>query len=111
MIKKDDDKMIKAKKYTENTHLMLFPKWQKIIVHIYSKVINDKKTFISQIAKETDVTFSHVNKIILGMIGLELVHTEPKGRMNYVQLTKKGLDVAMLVDSIMEKIGGEDGDK
>lgn len=54
----------------------------------------------SMLAKEVDCTYSHAVKILQTLEALGLVAFEKKGRIKLIKLTKKGEEIAVLIDSI-----------
>ncbi len=54
----------------------------------------------SMLAKEVDCTYSHAVKILQTLEILGLVAFEKKGRIKLIKLTKKGEEIAELIDSI-----------
>jgi len=58
---------------------------------------SNEKAFPSRIAKEIDVTYSHVVKLLLAMKVGGLVHFDKNGRKKFVGLTPHGKEVATLM--------------
>jgi len=56
----------------------------------------------SILAKEVDCTYSHAVKILQELEKIGLVQFEKKGRIKLIKLTKKGLEVADLIDKVRE---------
>ena len=63
-----------------------------------------KVRYGSLLAKEVDCTYSHAVKILQTLEELGLVSFEKKGRIKLIKLTKKGEEVAELIDSIRRKL-------
>jgi len=57
--------------------------------------------YASSLAKLVDCTYSHVIKVLQDMQLAGLVSFEKKGRLKVLILTKKGVEVATLVDKII----------
>jgi len=56
--------------------------------------------YASSLAKQIDCTYSHVVKILQQMQKAGLVNFNKQGRLKLLSLTKKGQDVAEMIDSI-----------
>ena len=56
--------------------------------------------YASSLAKSIDCTYSHVVKILQQMQKAGLVNFNKQGRLKLLSLTKKGQDVAEMIDSI-----------
>lgn len=62
---------------------------------------NDKsQMYASTLAKRIDCTYSHVVKILQEMEQAKLVNFNKQGRLKYLTLTKKGMDVADAIEKI-----------
>ena len=57
--------------------------------------------YASSLAKMVDCTYSHVVKVLQDMQRAGLVTFEKKGRLKVLVLTKKGVEVATLVDKVV----------
>lgn len=55
--------------------------------------------YASSLAKKVDCTYSHVVKILQEMQKAGLVNFDKQGRLKFITLTKKGLDIAEHLDS------------
>jgi len=87
--------MIKTKKifsvfFREKPSLML--------VHLLR---SSQEIYASSLAKQVDCTYSHVVKVLQDMQKAGLVTFEKKGRLKVLILTKKGIEVATLMDKII----------
>ncbi len=87
--------MIKTKKifnvfFREKPSLML--------VHLLRK---QGETYASSLAKSVDCTYSHVVKVLQDMQRAGLITFEKKGRLKVLVLTKKGMEIATLMDKII----------
>jgi len=82
-------------------------KWEEILDLISSREI---KT-ISFIAKELNITYTHVMKILKQLKELGLVKIKTKGRNRSITLTPKGLNIAVhcspIVNFIKQNSGGD----
>ena len=63
-----------------------------------------KARYGSVLAKEVDCTYSHAVKILQTLESLGLVSFEKKGRIKLIKLTKKGEEIAVLIDSIRRQL-------
>ena len=57
--------------------------------------------YASSLAKAVDCTYSHVVKVLQDMQLAGLVTFEKRGRLKVLMLTKKGTEVATLMDKIV----------
>lgn len=57
-----------------------------------------KNIYASTLAKEVDCTYSHIVKILTKFEKSGLVTFEKQGRLKYLALTKKGYEVAELIE-------------
>ncbi len=57
--------------------------------------------YATSLAKAVDCTYSHVIKVLQEMQLAGLVTFEKKGRLKVLILTKKGIEVASLVDKVV----------
>ena len=57
--------------------------------------------YASSLAKTVDCTYSHVVKVLQDMQRAGLVTFEKKGRLKVLVLTKKGVEIATLVDKVV----------
>ncbi|MGE0793345.1 MAG: winged helix DNA-binding protein [Candidatus Woesearchaeota archaeon] len=60
--------------------------------------------YASSLAKTVDCTYSHVVKVLQDMQRAGLVTFEKKGRLKVLVLTKKGVEIATLMDKILTNI-------
>jgi DNA-binding MarR family transcriptional regulator len=60
--------------------------------------------YASSLAKQIDCTYSHVVKILQQMQKAGLVNFNKQGRLKLLSLTKKGQDVAEMIDNIRNSI-------
>ncbi|MFT7615528.1 MAG: Mn-dependent DtxR family transcriptional regulator [Candidatus Woesearchaeota archaeon] len=56
--------------------------------------------YASTVAKSIDCTYSHVVKILQEMERAKLVNFDKQGRLKLLTLTKKGLDVAEMIERL-----------
>jgi len=56
----------------------------------------------SILAKEVDCTYSHAVKILQGLEKIGLVQFEKKGRIKLIKLTKRGFEIADLIEKVRE---------
>ena len=59
----------------------------------------------SILAKEVDCTYSHAVKILQGLEKMGLVQFEKKGRIKLIKLTKRGVEIADLIEKVRELLG------
>jgi predicted transcriptional regulator len=59
----------------------------------------------SILAKEVDCTYSHAVKILQGLEKMGLVQFEKKGRIKLIKLTKRGYEIADLIEKVRELLG------
>jgi DNA-binding MarR family transcriptional regulator len=59
----------------------------------------------SILAKEVDCTYSHAVKILQGLEKMGLVQFEKKGRIKLIKLTKRGCEIADLIEKVRELLG------
>ncbi len=58
------------------------------------------EVYASTVAKKIDCTYSHVVKILQEMEKAKLINFNKQGRLKYLSLTKKGMDVAECIEKI-----------
>lgn len=56
--------------------------------------------YASTLAKKIDCTYSHVVKILQEMERAKLINFDKQGRLKFLTLTKKGMDVADSIEKI-----------
>ena len=61
---------------------------------------NNGSTYASVLAKNIDCTYSHVIRILQEMQESDLVQVKKQGRMNVLELTTRGQDVARHIEGI-----------
>lgn len=61
---------------------------------------NIREKYPSMLAKDSKCTYSHTVHLLQRMEKVELVKFEKKGRLKIVSLSKKGQDVADLLESL-----------
>jgi DNA-binding MarR family transcriptional regulator len=61
---------------------------------------NIREKYPSMLAKDSKCTYSHTVHLLQRMEKVELVKFEKKGRLKIVTMTKKGQDVADLLESL-----------
>ena len=86
--------MVKTKKifnvfFREKPALML--------IHLRRK---SGEVYASSLAKQVDCTYSHVVKVLQDMQQAGLVTFEKRGRLKVLILTKKGMEIASLIDKV-----------
>lgn len=87
--------MVKPKKifnvfFREKPALMLINLLQK-----------NGEVYASSLAKSVDCTYSHVVKVLQDMQKAGLVTFEKRGRLKVLILTKKGEEIALLFDKVV----------
>lgn len=81
--------------------LLLKDKQVKILSALRNR---SREWHLTDLAKETNVTYVHISKFIKKCEECGIVESEKHGRVKRLVLTDKGEDVAKNVASIMEKI-------
>ena len=74
-------------------------------VRIISALLADKEWHISDLAKETNVTYIHTSNFINRCESMGIMGSEKHGRIKRVFLTDKGREIAKELSSISQKIG------
>ena len=69
-----------------------------MLIHLLNK---NGEVYASSLAKSVDCTYSHVVKVLQDMQRAGLVTFEKRGRLKVLLLTKKGVDVATLIDKVV----------
>ena len=64
----------------------------------------NSQVYASVLAKQIDCTYSHVVKILQQMQKSGLVNFNKQGRLKLLSLTKKGQDVAEMIDGIRNSL-------
>ena len=75
-----------------------YPKLIKVIEYLYVSGEN----IVNDISKKTDVQYSYISKQIKLLKKLGLIKTQKEGRINIINLTKKGIEVGKRVFEIGE---------
>ena len=68
-----------------------------MLIHLLNK---NNDVYASSLAKAVDCTYSHVVKVLQDMQHAGLVTFEKRGRLKVLILTKKGIEVATLIDKV-----------
>ncbi|MGM5481783.1 MAG: winged helix DNA-binding protein [Nanobdellota archaeon] len=68
-----------------------------MLIHLLRK---NGEVYASSLAKTVDCTYSHVVKVLQDMQKAGLVTFEKRGRLKVLILTKKGIEVATMIDKI-----------
>ena len=68
-----------------------------MLVNLYNSTT---EVYASNLAKQVDCTYSHVVKILQEMSKAGLVTFQKEGRLKILKLTKKGEDIAKLINEI-----------
>ncbi|MFP4118794.1 MAG: winged helix DNA-binding protein [Candidatus Woesearchaeota archaeon] len=68
-----------------------------MLIHLLQK---NGEVYASSLAKTVDCTYSHVVKVLQDMQKAGLVTFEKRGRLKVLILTKKGVEVATMIDKI-----------
>lgn len=77
---------------------LYIPTWQKIL----NRILNNKKIYASQISKKENMTLAHINKEIKKLENKNYIHREQKGIKKEIQLTRKGMNIAICCEQIIE---------
>ncbi len=78
-------------------------------VRILSALANrGREWHLTDLAKETEVTYVHISKFIKRCEACGMVESEKHGRVKKLILTDKGAEVAKNVANIVEKINSVD---
>ncbi|MFP4523360.1 MAG: DUF2250 domain-containing protein [Candidatus Nanoarchaeia archaeon] len=72
-----------------------------MLIYLLNK---NNEMYASSLAKAVDCTYSHVVKVLQDMQRAGLVTFEKKGRLKVLQLTKKGAEVASLMEQVMNAL-------
>jgi DNA-binding MarR family transcriptional regulator len=74
-------------------------------VRILSALANSGREWhLTDLAKETNVTYVHISKFIKRCEACGIVESERHGRIKKLVLTEKGVEVAKSVASIIERV-------
>jgi len=76
---------------------------REMILELFDK----KKSYLSKLALKTGTTFSYSVRILQGLEDLGLIKRTKKGRINILQLTSKGVRIAIRLKEVNEIM--EDG--
>jgi predicted transcriptional regulator len=68
-----------------------------MLIHLLRK---SGEVYASSLAKQVDCTYSHVVKVLQDMQAAGLVTFEKRGRLKVLILTKKGMEIATLIDKV-----------
>lgn len=68
-----------------------------MLIHLLRK---NGEVYASNLAKQVDCTYSHVVKVLQDMQNAGLVTFEKRGRLKVLILTKKGVEIASLIDKV-----------
>ncbi len=60
-----------------------------------------RKVYISALAKKVDCTYSHIVKLLQKMEKMGLVNLSKNGRTKTITLTKKGKEIAELMEKVI----------
>jgi DNA-binding MarR family transcriptional regulator len=69
-----------------------------MLIHLLRKT---GEIYASSLAKQVDCTYSHVVKVLQDMQVAGLVTFEKRGRLKVLILTKKGVEIATLIDKVV----------
>ncbi len=61
-------------------------------------------TYLTRVSKETDCTYSHTVKVLNELKKHGLVEFKKEGRINKVNLTEKGKEIAILLKNLIKKL-------
>lgn len=84
--------------YEALENILLFKKPAKMLLNLYK----NNKSIASRVAKETDITYSHVVKIFVMFQKHGLVVFEKIGREKSIALTYKGKEIASAIAKIFD---------
>ncbi|MGV8176886.1 MAG: DUF6293 family protein [Candidatus Bilamarchaeaceae archaeon] len=73
----------------------------RIIVALRSK---EKEYYMSELARETGVSFVYLSKILPGLEAKGLVKMEKQGKKQMVRLTEKGAEIANLIEDLRKRL-------
>ncbi len=74
---------------------------QKPALMLINLLQKSGEIYASSLAKNVDCTYSHVVKVLQDMQRAGLVTFEKRGRLKVLILTKKGIEVATLIDKVV----------
>jgi len=72
--------------------------WEDLLIHLRLG-----RTYESKVAKEVNVTYSHVVKTVVKLVSHGMIESEKLGRCNYIQLSESGSRVAKHLSEIKEE--------
>lgn len=90
----------------EESGTLLFKEKQTRIM--LSMLDERREWYLSELAKNSGVTYIHTSRFIKRCETSGLVHTEKHGRMKRVLLTEKGKSVAQDLKLLMAKVGAHE---
>jgi len=85
---------------TKDTFDVFFRKKPAMMLIALKKITRAR--YGSILAKEVDCTYSHAVKILQGLEKIGLVGFEKKGRIKLIKLTKRGVEIADLIEKVRE---------
>ena len=66
-------------------------KWNKMLIYIYNCT---KVLYVSKLARDTNVTYSHTTRVVNEMKRLGWINVVKDGRVSYIDITIKGIKLA-----------------
>lgn len=85
----------------ENSILIFKEKQIRILIALLKQ---DKKLYISDIAKITGVTYVHTSRFLASCEKVGIILSEKHGRIKEIMLTKKGREITEQIQKITESI-------
>jgi DNA-binding MarR family transcriptional regulator len=79
-----------------NTNPLFFPKWQQMLAMLMEK----QEMRVVDFHKQTNLTYSHANKLVKLMEADSYLRTKKIGRCKIVTMTEKGRQVGLLVSHL-----------
>ena len=62
----------------------------RVVLCVGDRLADGKDCIISDIYKDTDIVYSHVVKVLLGLDKIKLITTHKHGRVRSIKLTERG---------------------
>ncbi|MCJ7768450.1 MarR family transcriptional regulator [Candidatus Bathyarchaeota archaeon] len=78
---------------------LFFPKWQQML----AMLLKNQEMKVVDFHKQTNLTYSHANKLVRLMTEQGFLRTQKVGRCRFVSMTEKGRQVAILVNHLAKK--------
>lgn len=83
--------------------MIYFPTWMQILGYLYDN--REKQIYQITISKRLNVTYSHVVKIVMILIKLNVCVKVKIGRRAYIKLTDEGFRYGANASTLLNKFG------